>query len=103
MRACARVGCVRAGVALPELQVPATGYAFEAHAPVSVTLDLPLCAVHMAELRADVQSLLTADLRTLLSRALAGRAPPDFERARVLARRIDAPELAGFLGRARGH
>jgi hypothetical protein len=98
---CARVGCECDAVALPELQIPAVGYTFEAAVPLSMTLALPMCAAHMTTARLSPDDLITRELRDTLDSftSLRRKAAPDYARVRVLARRIDAPELAAFVAR----
>jgi len=80
MACCQREGCPAMARWSPRLNVPAQGYALDAHQPMQVILCLKVCDRHMADLSA--AELLAGDqLRDVIAAALIGRAPPDYDRA----------------------
>lgn len=77
---CNKIGCKNKGEWAVEVHLPAKGWAIEAHKPISIICDMPLCKDHAAE-----ASLLEAmpDLRDTIRDVIrnANLAEPDFGRA----------------------
>ena len=96
---CASVVCAADAVALPEIQVPALGHDFTS--PISMTLALPLCMECAGLFKLDPQLVIeTYGVRQAIDALTVGKVPPDYVRARVVVRRLNAAELAGFLARS---
>lgn len=96
---CASSTCSADALALPEIQIPAMGYDFSA--PISLTLALPLCGDCIGLLKLDPHAVIDAfGVRNTVDMMTAGKVPPDYSRARLVVRRLDAEQLAGFLARS---
>lgn len=92
---CAKIGCENKGEWAVEVHVPAKGWAIDAHKPMGIICDMPLCRDHASE-----ASLLEAmpDLRQEISEVIAsaGLAEPDFDRAWTTALRRSSARFAEF-------
>ena len=92
---CARAGCTRKGEWSIEAKIPAKGWSLDAHTPMSIICDVPLCRDHAAE-----ENLLTMlpDLKDIIRNMLAsgGYAEPDFDRAWTVPIRRSSPRFLEF-------
>lgn len=95
MTKCATNGCDRKGEWAVEMHIPAKGWAIEAHQPLSIICDMPLCRDHATE-----ANLLQAmpDLRNGIRDVIGavGRAEPDFDRAWTTPIRRTSPKFLDF-------
>ena len=76
---CQTKDCPQKGEWSIVINIPATGFSTEAAPPLSVILDLALCRDHAED--ADVEEFLTPEFRARIMANMAGRVPPDFDRA----------------------
>lgn len=101
---CSRKGCTRQAVCVPQLQVPPEGHAFRLDALMTMIVDLPLCQSHFdSQSPAEIFDPATKEGSTMRLKALAftaanGRAPPAFDRARIMPLSMNDP---GYLRQKR--
>lgn len=106
---CCREGCDLDARWAPKLCVPAAGYAIERHEPLQALVGLALCTYHIADLKpADLLGgPIGADdaggerLRQVF-RVMAGKVPPDFERAWIARVSVNSPEFRTLQQSGRG-
>lgn len=93
---CQHIGCANEAEFAPALNIPATGYAIDAHQPVKMTTNLRLCATCIEQFT--IEDMLNNDTKAMISRSLAAtqRVPPDFERAFLTKLRLDSDEFKQF-------
>lgn len=98
---CASQGCRDFGTHFPKVCVPATGHDIATHEPVSCIISLPLCREHAAVFAVN-EWLETPTpqagktMRDVFALAVAGRVPPDFDRAFCKPVQIKSKEAQRF-------
>lgn len=103
---CDHRGCLSPARWAPKLCVPAQGIPIDLHKPLSALASLPLCDIHIAEIKAqdmlggkfDGTALGNEPMKEIFRttvRAIGGVAP-DFDRAFIQKVRLDSDEYSSF-------